>query len=44
MFFGEMNWSLGIHMSLFVANVGNANATAIMAGGVAVRVTEGDGG
>lgn len=40
----ETKWSLEIHMSLFVANVGNTNATAIMAGGVVVRATEGDGG
>jgi uncharacterized protein YjdB len=44
MFGVEMNWSLEIQMSRFVANVGNANVTAIMAGGVAVRATEGDGG
>ena len=40
----ETKWSLEIHMSLFVANVGNFNATAIMAGGVVARATEGDGG
>ena len=39
-----INRSLEFHMSHFVANVGNANTTAIMAGGVAVRAAEGDGG
>lgn len=41
---GELPWSMEIHMHRFVTNAGNNVTAAIMAGGVAARVAEGDGG